>query len=99
MGWTRQEVVDYMSENTALSIHEVNTETDRYIAWTGQALSYKIGELKIRELRERAKKTLGEDFDIRAFHNVILEEGTVTLPILEERVDAYITKAIAETKK
>ncbi|RXG23172.1 DUF885 domain-containing protein [Leeuwenhoekiella marinoflava] len=99
MGWTRQEVVDYMSENTALSIHEVNTETDRYIAWPGQALSYKIGELKIRELRERAKKTLGEDFDIRAFHNVILEEGTVTLPILEERVDAYITKAIAETKK
>ena len=91
MGWMRQEVVDYMSENTALSIHEVNTETDRYIAWPGQALSYKIGELKIRELRERAKKALGEDFDIRAFHNVILEEGTVTLPILEERVDAYIT--------
>ena len=94
MGWSRQEVIDYMSQNTALSIHEINTETDRYIAWPGQALSYKIGELKIRELRERAKKALGEDFDIRAFHNVILEEGTVTLPILEERVDAYIAKNV-----
>jgi len=91
MGWSRQDVVDYMSQNTALSIHEINTETDRYIAWPGQALSYKIGELKIRELRERAKKALGEDFDIRAFHEVILGEGTVTLPILEEQVDAYIS--------
>ncbi|MCC4211888.1 DUF885 domain-containing protein [Leeuwenhoekiella parthenopeia] len=94
MGWSRQDVVDYMSQNTALSIHEINTETDRYIAWPGQALSYKIGELKIRELRERAKKALGENFDIRAFHEIILSEGTVTLPILEEQVDAYIAKNV-----
>ncbi|PHS02247.1 MAG: DUF885 domain-containing protein [Leeuwenhoekiella sp.] len=94
MGWSRQDVVDYMSQNTALSIHEINTETDRYIAWPGQALSYKIGELKIRELRERAKKALGENFDIRAFHEVILGEGTVTLPILEEQVDAYIAERV-----
>ena len=91
-GWTRQKVVDYMSENTALSLHEINTETDRYISWPGQALSYKIGELKIRELRNKAEKELGSEFNIRDFHEVVLEQGTVTLAILEERVDNYIQK-------
>ncbi|MBT8256823.1 MAG: DUF885 domain-containing protein, partial [Bacteroidia bacterium] len=91
-GWTREQVVDFMAGNTALSLHEVNTETDRYISWPGQALSYKIGELKIRELRERAKKELGSDFDIREFHEIILEQGTVTLPILEQRILAYIER-------
>ncbi|WP_224487761.1 DUF885 domain-containing protein [Robertkochia flava] len=95
-GWTREEVVEYMAKNTALSIHEINTETDRYIAWPGQAISYKIGELKIRELRALAEKELGKDFDIREFHEVILEQGTVTLPILEERINAYITKNKAD---
>jgi len=66
-----------MSANTALSIHEINTETDRYISWPGQALSYKIGEIKIRELREKAQTQLQTKFDIRAFHEVILEQGTV----------------------
>jgi len=89
-GWTREQVVDFMASNTALSLHEVNTETDRYISWPGQALSYKIGELKIRELRKKAKKELGSDFDIREFHEVILEQGTVTLEILEDRINAYI---------
>ena len=89
-GWTRQQVVDYMAGNTALSLHEVNTETDRYISWPGQALSYKIGELKIRELRQKAEAELGEDFDIRQFHEVILEQGTVTLSILEDRINNYI---------
>lgn len=89
-GWTRQQVVDYMLDNTALSEHEVNTETDRYISWPGQALSYKMGELKIRELRKRAKGELGKDFEIREFHEVILEQGTVTLPILEQRINNYI---------
>ena len=79
-----------MSKNTALSIHEVNTEIDRYISWPGQAISYKIGELKIRELREKAEKELGNQFDIRDFHEVILEKGTVTLPILESRIFGYI---------
>ncbi|PHR71566.1 MAG: DUF885 domain-containing protein [Lutibacter sp.] len=91
-GWTRQQVVDYMSSNTALSMHEINTETDRYISWPGQALSYKIGELKIRELRKRAKEQLGSKFDIREFHEIILEQGTVTLAIMEGRVDNYIQK-------
>lgn len=90
--WTREQVVDYMSENTALSIHEINTETDRYISWPGQALSYKIGELKIRELRKNAEQSLGADFDIREFHEILLEQGTVTLPILENRVNNYIQK-------
>lgn len=90
--WTREQVVAYMSSNTALSLHEIETETDRYISWPGQALSYKIGELKIRELRKKAEKELGAKFDIRAFHEIILEQGTVTLAILEQRVNAYIKK-------
>ena len=89
-GWTRQQVVDYMSQNTALSIHEINTETDRYISWPGQALAYKMGELKIRELRSLAEEALGEKFDIRDFHEVILEQGTVTLAILDRRVKEWI---------
>ena len=89
-GWTRQQAVDFIASNTALSLHEVNTETDRYISWPGQALSYKIGELKIRELRKKAKEKLGSKFDIREFHEVILEQGTVTLSILEQRINSYI---------
>ena len=95
-GWTRDEVVDFMSANTALSIHEINTETDRYISWPGQALSYKIGEIKIRELREKAETQLQTKFDIRAFHEVILEQGTVTLEILEKRINNYIEKVLHE---
>ncbi len=91
-GWTRDQVVDYMASNTALSLHEINTETDRYISWPGQALSYKIGELKIRELRKKAKAKLGSKFDIREFHEVILGQGTVTLSILEKRINNYIEK-------
>ncbi|MCH4822070.1 DUF885 domain-containing protein [Gramella lutea] len=90
LGWTREQAVDFMKKNTALSIHEINTEVDRYISWPGQAVSYKIGELKIRELRKKAEEALGGNFDIRKFHEVILEEGVVTLPILEERVMDYI---------
>jgi len=93
-GWTREQVVDFMASNTALSIHEVNTETDRYISWPGQALSYKIGELKIRELRKRVKEALGSKFDIREFHEVILEQGTVTLSILDHRMNAYIEQKL-----
>ena len=89
-GWTRQQAIDYMASNTALSLHEINTETDRYISWPGQALSYKIGELKIRELRKKAEKELGDSFNIREFHEVILEQGTVTLAILEDRINTYI---------
>ena len=90
-GWSRQKAVDFMTENTALSIHEVNTEIDRYISWPGQALSYKIGELKIRELRNLAEEKLGSKFDIREFHEKILEKGTLTLPLLESRIFDYIS--------
>lgn len=95
-GWTRDEVVDFMSANTALSIHEINTETDRYISWPGQALSYKIGEIKIRELREKAETQLQTKFDIRAFHEIVLEQGTVTLAILETRINNYIERVLHE---
>jgi uncharacterized protein (DUF885 family) len=92
-GWSRQKAVDYMLANTALSEHEVNTETDRYIAWPGQAISYKIGELKIREMRKKAEQELGSEFDIREFHEIILEQGTVTMPILEKRITAYLKQS------
>ena len=91
-GWSRDQVIAYMMDNTALSEHEINTETDRYIAWPGQAISYKIGELKIRELRKKAESALGDKFSIRDFHEIILEQGTVTLPILERRVNTYINR-------
>lgn len=91
-GWTREQVVDYMASNTALAIHEVNTETDRYISWPGQAISYKMGEIKIRELRKKAENELGNKFDIREFHEVVLEQGTVTLAILENRINNYIER-------
>ena len=96
LGWTKKQVLDFMASNTALSLHEINTETDRYISWPGQALSYKIGELKIRELRSLAEKELGSNFDIREFHEVILSKGTVTLSILESRVLNYIEDNINE---
>ena len=89
-GWSRKKAISYMSDNTALSLHEVNTEIDRYISWPGQAIAYKIGEIKIRELRKKAEEKLGGKFDIREFHEVILEKGTVTLPLLEKLIDNYI---------
>lgn len=89
-GWSRQKAVDFMAENTALSLHEINTEIDRYISWPGQALAYKIGELKIRELRSQAEKELGSQFDIREFHEQILAKGTLTLPLLELKILAFI---------
>ncbi len=93
LGWSRQQALDFMRENTALSLHEIRTETDRYIAWPGQALSYKMGEITLRKLRREAEAALGPDFDIREFLEKILEEGTVTLPILTRRVRAYIAEA------
>jgi uncharacterized protein (DUF885 family) len=92
MGWTRQQAMDYLSSKTALSLHEVETETDRYISWPGQAVSYKIGELKIKELRRKAETALGTKFDVREFHDAVLENGSLTLPILEKMIDAYIEK-------
>ena len=88
--WTREQAVTYLSENTALSIHEVNTEINRYISWPGQALAYKMGELKIKEVRKKAEDALKEKFDIREFHDLVLSQGSVTLDILEKMVDKFI---------
>lgn len=91
--WTRAEALEYLESNTALSVHEVKTEVDRYISWPGQALCYKMGELKIRALREEAERVLGQRFDIRAFHDAVLGSGAVPLSVLEEQVRAYAAKA------
>ena len=91
-GWTREQAVEFLSSNSALSLHEVNTEVNRYITWPGQALSYKIGELKIIELRRKAEQALGEEFDVRKFHDMVLSQGSVTLSILELMVNDWIEK-------
>jgi uncharacterized protein (DUF885 family) len=96
-GWSRQQAVDYMAANTALSLHEVNTEIDRYIGWPGQAVSYKIGELKIKELRKKAEAALGDRFDIRSFHDLLLSKGSVSLSILEQMVNQYINTVKTQT--
>lgn len=89
-GWTRQQAMDFMKDNTALSLHNIKTETDRYISWPAQALSYKIGELTIKRLRKEAEDALGERFDIREFHHQILRHGSVPLFVLEQQVRQYI---------
>lgn len=89
-GWTRQQAFDFLASNTALSLHEVGTEIDRYISWPGQALSYKLGEIKIRELRDRAESELGPKFDLREFHDKILENGSIPLSVLEGVIVRYI---------
>jgi uncharacterized protein (DUF885 family) len=95
MGWSREKAMDYLGSHTALSLHEVETETDRYISWPGQALAYKTGEMKIRELRRKAESELGEKFNVREFHDAVLLNGSVTMPILERLVNEYIANAKA----
>jgi uncharacterized protein (DUF885 family) len=89
-GWTRQQAIDYLTQNTALSDREIANEVDRYISWPGQALSYEIGYLKILELRRKAEQALGDKFDLRAFHDTVLQLGSVPLPVLEQRIDRFI---------
>ncbi|HWH22839.1 MAG TPA: DUF885 family protein [Allosphingosinicella sp.] len=89
-GWTRQQALDYLGSRTALSQHEVTTEVDRYISWPGQALSYKLGELTIRRLRAEAEAKLGDKFDIRNFHDAILETGSLPLSVLEQHIREFI---------
>jgi uncharacterized protein (DUF885 family) len=98
-GWTREQAVKYLADNTALSLHEVNTEINRYISWPGQALAYKMGELKIKELRKRAEDKLKDKFDIRAFHDLLLSQGTVTLKILEQMVERWIAEKLKSQAK
>ncbi|HXG92297.1 MAG TPA: DUF885 domain-containing protein [Blastocatellia bacterium] len=89
-GWSRQQAIDFMKENTAKTENDITVEVDRYIVWPGQALAYKLGELKIKELRARAKKELGEKFDVRKFHNAILDDGPLPLNLLEQRIVDWI---------
>ncbi|MHC4141485.1 MAG: DUF885 domain-containing protein, partial [Planctomycetota bacterium] len=89
-GWPRAEAIEFMMANTALSRLNITNEVDRYISWPGHACAYKIGELKIRELRQRAESRLGSGFDLRAFHDVVLGAGSIPLTILEKRVDFWI---------
>src|ERR1043166_6788779 len=88
--WTREQAIDYMVEKTGIAQGDVVAEIERYLVWPGQALAYKVGMLKILELRERAKQELGDKFDIRAFHDVVLGSGAMPLAVLESQVDRWI---------
>ena len=90
-GWTRQQVLDYMFANSSVSEPDAIAEAERYMAWPGQALAYKTGELKIQELRRRAEQKLGDKFDIRQFHAEVLKDGSVPLDVLDEKVDRWIS--------
>jgi uncharacterized protein (DUF885 family) len=90
LGWSREKAIQFMLENTALSEHNIETEIDRYIAWPGQACAYKVGELRIRGLRERAERELKENFDLREFHDMVLGAGAIPLTVLQERAEAWI---------
>lgn len=93
MGMSREEAINLMADNTALSKHNVRTEIDRYIGWPAQALSYKLGEIKIWELRHKAEQALGTDFDLRDFHDTVLSGGAVPLQVLEQMIDRYIEES------
>jgi len=88
--WDREDAVDYMLKNTGKTSYDINVEVDRYIAWPGQALAYKIGELKIKELRKKSENTLGKKFNIREFHDIVLENGAIPLDLLEKKINYYI---------
>ena len=95
LGWKRQQVIDYMHEND-VNDALAQTETDRYIAWPGQALAYKMGQLEIRKLRERAKQKLGSRFDIKTFHDEVLNGGAMPLDVLDARVSKWIDAEAAK---
>jgi uncharacterized protein (DUF885 family) len=97
--WDRQKAVDFMVENTVKQELEVTAEIDRYIVWPGQALAYKIGQLKISELRGKAKQVLGDKFDIRDFHDELLKDGALPLDQLEEKMNAWVAKQIPSNAK
>ncbi len=97
--WTREQAVSYLADNTALSLHEVNTEINRYISWPGQALAYKIGEIKIKEMRKKVEDALKENFDVRAFHDMVLSRGSVTLSLLEKMTDRFIQEELKKRER
>jgi uncharacterized protein (DUF885 family) len=95
-GWSRQQAIDFMASNTALSLHNVTTEIDRYISWPAQALSYKIGELTIKRLRAKTEAALGDKFDIREFHDAVLAQGSVPMSVLEQQIDDLIQEKLSQ---
>jgi uncharacterized protein (DUF885 family) len=95
MGWTRQQALDYFRDNTGKSDQDMTAEVDRYIVWPGQALAYKIGQLKIRELRSTAEKKLSTNFDVRSFHDAVLEQGSLPLTVLEAHMNAWTAAKVA----
>ena len=92
--WTRDDAINLFIENSAKSILDIENEVDRYIAWPGQALAYKIGQLKILELRSKAKKELGEKYDIKDFHDEVLKRGSLPLDLLEYYIDEWINQTL-----
>ena len=99
LGWSRSQAIDWMSGCCGLARDDVAAEVDRYFNWPGQALGYKLGQMKILALRERARQALGERFDIRQFHQVVLDHGSVPLPVLEQLVDGWIAQQRARPLK
>jgi uncharacterized protein (DUF885 family) len=97
LGWTREQAIEYMRANSAMPMHDIRAEVDRYIGWPGQALAYKTGELAIRELRGEAEAKLGEKFDVRAFHDVVLGSGALPLKMLEMNVRTWIDETASQT--
>ncbi|MGQ0587571.1 MAG: DUF885 family protein, partial [Gammaproteobacteria bacterium] len=95
-GWTRQQSIDFFMDNAAKTENDIAVEVDRYISWPAQALAYKIGQLKIKELRERSKQALGDKFDVRRFHDEVLGKGALPLGVLEANIDRWIA---AEKKR
>jgi uncharacterized protein (DUF885 family) len=95
-GWSRDQVVEFMRKSGAVDEPTIQSETDRYISWPAQALAYKLGQLKIRELRERAEKELGSKFDVRMFHDEMLDGGTLPLDLLEARTEKWIAEQKAK---
>ena len=95
-GWTKQQAINFMTENSALSAANIEAEVNRYISWPGQALAYKLGELKIRELRAMASRELGSKFDLAAFHDAVLGQGAVPLDVLEVQMRDWVASEKAK---
>jgi uncharacterized protein (DUF885 family) len=92
LGWSREQAIDFFKQNAPKTEHDIVVEVDRYIVWPGQALAYKIGELKIQELREHAQRRLGSTFDVRSFHDQVLLRGAMPLDVLEQRIHDWVER-------
>ncbi len=98
-GWSRQRAIDFMSANASLALLGIEAEVDRYISWPGQALAYKIGELRILQLRKEAEQQLGDRFDLRRFHDALLSGGAMPIDVLETRMRTYISEWVSSQNK